>query len=295
MTLFKKERCIVFEDGKWLQPLSDPPGGVPQCREGDLKLMASLIQDVFRTGQARNLFVFGPPGTGKTVCARYLLREIQAHADETKVPVATAYVNAGSTRNPYYTMLEIVKQLGLTVPDSGWQLFRLKRAFENLLKDKSVVVAIDEVESILFKEKEPLVYYLNRQPKTTLILISNRIQEVAQLPERSLSTLQPKIISLEPYTQDEIYEILKARAEHAFKPNVISDELLKTIAEATASLADIRLGLSILLTAGLSAERDGRTTIDSEDVEYAMSSESKLKVLKKIDELTKRIERRKKC
>ena len=287
MKLFKTERRLVFEDAKWLQPLSDPPEGVPQCREDDLQLMASFVQDVFRTGQARNLFVYGPPGTGKTVCVRYLLKEIQEHGDETKVPVTTAYVNAGSTRNPYYTLLEIVKQLDLTVPESGWQLFRLKRAFENLLKNKAAVIAIDEVESILFKEKEPLVYYLNRQPKITLILVSNKIQDIAQLPPRTLSTLQPKVINLKPYTQDEIYEILKTRAQHAFNPGALSDDLLKTIAEATSSLTDIRLGLSMLLTAGLSAEQDGRTKVNREDVEYAIKSESKLELLHEIDVLTK--------
>lgn len=292
MTLFETKKGSVFEDAAWLQPLSDPPGGLPLCRDDILKLMASHVSEVFRTGRARNLFIWGPPGTGKTLCAQYLLKEIQKHAEATKAMVATAYVNAGRTRNPYCTMLEIVKQFDSTVPDAGWQLFRLKRAFENVLKDRAVVVAIDEVESILFKEKEPVVYYLNRQPRTTLILISNKLSQITQLPERSLSTLQPNPLYLEPYTQAEIFKILKARAARAFKPDAIADELLETVAKTTENLADIRLGLSILLTAGQLAEQAGRVRINRGDIESATKDAQTIKDLTTMDVLRKRIKKR---
>jgi cell division control protein 6 len=292
MPLFETVKSSIFEDAAWLDPLSDPPGGMPLCRDGDLKLMASYVSEVFKIGRARNLFIWGPPGTGKTVCAQYLLKEIQKHAEETKASVAVAYVNAGRTRTTYYTLLEIVRQLGLAVPDVGWQFFRLKRAFENMLKDRAVVLAVDEVESILFKEKEPLVYYLNRQPKTTLILISNKLSQVTQLPERCMSTLQPKTINLEPYVEAEVFKILKARAECAFKLGAISDELLETVAKATANMADIRLGLSMLLTAGQSAERAGRVEINRKDVEFAINGAERIRDLMKLEVLRKRIKKR---
>jgi len=294
MTLFEAKCSRIFKDAKWLQPLSDPPEGKPLCRDWDLKFMADFLAEVFRTSQARNLFIYGKPGTGKTVCVQYLLREIQKYASVIKANVLAVYVNAGRTRTPYYTLLEIVKGLGLTVPDSGWQMFRLKRAFEDVVKDKAVVIAIDEVDSILFKEKEPLVYYLNRQPKTTLILVSNKIEDAAQLPERVLSTLQPKIIMLEPYTKEEAEKILKERAEHAFQRDVISEDLISAAAEAASNLADIRIGFSILLSAGLTAERAGRVKIEAKDYESAIKSESKLEALKKIDALKKQLQKLKK-
>lgn len=231
MTLFEVKTSRIFKDAKWLQPLSDPPDSKPLCRDSDLELMADFLSDVFRTGQARNLFIYGKPGTGKTVCVQYLQTEINKHAQKTKAPVSALYVNASRTRTPYYTMVEIVTGLGLKVPNAGWQMFRLKRAFETMLNDRAVVIAIDEVDAVLRKEKEPLIYYLNRQPKTTLILVSNRIEDASQLPERLLSTLQPKIIMLEPYTKEETYKILKERAEHAFQQEAITEELISMVAE----------------------------------------------------------------
>jgi cell division control protein 6 len=291
MTLFENAPSRIFKDAGWLQPLSDPPGGKPLCREGDLELMASFLSEIFRCGQARNLFIYGKPGTGKTVCVRYLLSEINKHVEETKTLVSAVYVNAGRTRTPYYTMLEIVKGLGWDVPNAGWQMFRLKQAFEHMLSDKSVVVAIDEVDSIIFKEKEPLVYYLNRQPKATLILISNKIEDATQLPERALSTLQPKLLQLEPYTFKETKKILKERVERAFQPSVISDKLLNTVAKTASKTGDVRLGFSILLSAGHVAEGAGKSKIEAEDVQSAVESETRVEMLKKIDEIKKQIEK----
>jgi cell division control protein 6 len=294
LTLFEEKPCRIFRDASWLQPLSPPPSGAPLCREKDLRFMATFLSDVFRTGQARNLFIFGKPGTGKTLCVQYLLREIEKHAKDKGIPVLEVYVNAGRARTPYYAMLEIVKGLGLNAPSAGWQMFRLKQAFEGLLKDKSVVVAIDEVDAILQKEKEPLIYYLNRQPKTTLILISNRIEDAAQLPERLLSTLQPKLVGLDPYKPEEAKAILLDRVKHAFQPDTISENLLDVVANLTSEVGDVRLGFSILLSAGQSAERDERTSITTEDVKSAIENEKTTEILKAIGQLKKRLEKRKK-
>jgi cell division control protein 6 len=294
MALFQDRETRIFNDARWLQPLSNPPGGKPLCREADLKVMAAFLSEIFRAGQARNLFIYGKPGTGKTVCVRHLLSQIRKHARQTKDPVMATYVNAGRTRTPYYTMLEIVKGLGFEVPEAGWQMFRLKQAFERLLGERSIVVAVDEVDSIIFKEKEPLVYYLNRQPETTLILISNRIEDATQLPERALSTLHPRLLLLKPYTFEETKKILGERVEHAFQPGVISNKLLNKVAVRTSKTGDIRLGFSILLSAGHAAETAGKSKIDAEDVESAVESETRVETLKKLDEIKKQVEKFKK-
>lgn len=292
LQLFKDEPRKILKDASLLQPLSPPQNGVPLCRESDLRLMAGFLSGVFGSGQARNLFIYGKPGTGKTLCVQYLLSEINRYAKEKGAPVLTVYVNAGRTRTPYYTMHEIVKGLGLKAPEAGWQMFRLKQAFEHVLREKSVVIAVDEVDSILQKEKEPLVYYLNRQPKTTLILISNKIEDATQLPERLLSTLQPKLIQLDPYTPEEAKTILLDRVKNAFQPDVIPEKLIDKVAKLTSENGDIRFGLSTLLTAGSMAEKAGRTKITDEDIQSAIKSEKTTEILKAIGELKKRFEKR---
>jgi cell division control protein 6 len=289
MSLFTSENSSILQEPKWLQPLSDPPGGKPVCRDADLELMARHLADLFRNGQARNLFIYGRPGTGKTVCVRYVLCEVTRHASETDAAVQTAYVNAGKTRTPYYTMAEIVKQLGISLPSAGWQMFRLKHAFEGLLAEKSVLIAIDEVDSILFKEKEPLVYYLSRQPKTTLILISNSVDDVVKLQERALSTLQPVLINVGPYTREETKQILRERVERAYKAATIADKLLTMIAKIVCDVGDVRFGFRILLTAALSAEKARKQTIDADDVASAVEEENRVRKIKELEALRQKL------
>lgn len=285
MSLFTPKANSILIDPRWLQPLSDPPSGKPICREVYLKLMVRHLADLFTAGQARNLFIYGKPGTGKTACAKYVLGEAAKHASETHAPVLAAYVNAGKTRTPYYTLAEIVKQLGTNVPDSGWQMFRLKHVLESLLVEKSLLLAIDEVDSILFKEKEPLVYYLSRQPKTTLILISNDVDDVVKLPERALSTLQPVLIYAEPYTVEEVAQILRERVNRAFKPDAVADKLLVAVAKAICDVGDIRFGFRVLLSAALLAEKGRRQTVEADDIASAVKEENRVGRIRELEAL----------
>ena len=289
MTLFDDSPRRIFKDTRWLQPLSNPPEDKPLCRKADMKQIAGFISQVFSAGQSRNIFICGRPGTGKTVCIRHLLDEVNKHAQDTGISVTGVYVNAGRTRTPYYTMLEIVECLGLKVPDAGWQMFRLKRAFENILRKKAVVIAVDEVDAILLKEREPIIYYLNRQTKVTLILISNKMEDASKLPERALSTLQPQLVILKPYTLEQIETILKKRIEYAFQPQVISDKLLNIVAKKASEKGDIRLAFSILLSAGLSAEKANRSKITIGDIESAVKNEAVIGTIKEIGALTKKL------
>jgi len=292
LKLFEKSGGGIIVDAKWLQPLSDPPGVKPLCREWDLKFMASNISGIFETGKGRNLLIFGEPGTGKTLCVRYLLNETRKHAEALGVQVGVVYVNAGKTRTPYYTMLEVVKCLGVNAPNSGWQMHRLKQKFKAVTEEKPVLIAIDEVETLLLKEREPIVYYLSRQPNTTLILICNELEDAVALPDRALSTLQPELLSLEPYTPEEATVILKERAEKALKPGAIQEKLIEAIAEVTAKIGDIRAGFSFLLSAALNAEEAGRKRIKTEDLESALKRETRVKRIKELLARKEALERR---
>lgn len=285
MTLFNNKRGDIVKDPSWLQSLSDPPRAKPLYREAELRTIAAFLRGVFTAGQGANLFISGPPGTGKTLCVRYLLREIQRHARKHHAAVQTAYVNAGKTRTPYSTLWDIVKVLGVTVPDSGWQMFRLKQAFEHRLTDAAVVIGLDEVDALLLKQREPLIYYLNRQPRTTLLLVSNTLTDAATLPPRLLSTLQPKLLTLEPYAADDVKAILQERVQRALQPNAVSDVLLGVVAEATARATDIRLGFTILLSAAQFAEERGKAKIEVDDVERAVGSDTMTALVARLHEL----------
>jgi len=281
----------IFRDKSWLQPSSDPPSRLPLGRDREVKALASSISDALQGGAGRNVFMFGKPGTGKTLCVHYVLDEARRYAEERSLAVFTVYVNAGRTRSPYYTMLEIVRAMGVAVPASGWQMARLKQVFEKTKGDKPIITAVDEVDALLLKQREPLIYYLNRQPNVTLILVSNRFEDTATLPERALSTLQPRLLMLEAYTAEEAKAILAERVEKAFRPGVLSEDLLNLVAEVSSKTGDIRDGFHILLSAGLQAERDGCSKLEPRHLEAAVKSETIIDWFKERLERARRLKR----
>ena len=179
--------------------------------------------------------------------------------------VLVVYVkNGGKTRSPYFTLLEIVRKIGVRAPASGWQFSRLKQEFEKVRDDRPIVIAIDEFESLIFKQREPLIYYLNRQPKVTLILISNKFEDIAGLPKRAKSTLQPLPIKFDGYGSDVAKKILVERIEEAFQPGAVEEKFIDWLAEIPSEVGDIRICFNILLTAGLLAECEGKKQLERE-------------------------------
>lgn len=259
----------VFRDVGWLQPLSPSPSGVPVGREAELRAIAACLADVFKCGVGRNVFVYGRPGTGKTFCVRYVLDRVLAFVEAKGLDVLVVYVNVGKTRGPYFTLLEIVRAVGVDAPSSGWQFSRLKEEFERIRADKPIIVAIDEFESLIFKQREPLVYYLNRQPKVTLVLISNKFEDISGLPGRAKSSLQALPIEFEGYGKDVAKKILMERVEKAFQPGVVEEKFVDWLAEFPSKVGDIRVCFNILLTAGLLAEYEGKTKLESEHFKNA--------------------------
>ncbi len=259
----------VFADLRWLQPTSEPPDPFPVGREEYVHSLSLLLAPALRGGAGRNVYVAGVPGTGKTLTVRYVLGQLNEHVREAGLPVHVAYVNAGRTRSPYFTLLEIARSLGVDAPASGWQFSRLKMEFEASRGSEPMVIAIDEADALLFKVREPLIYYLNRQENMTLILISNRWDDLVGLPPRARSTLQLAPLIFEPYTAEEAKRILQERAVRAFKIGAVNDETLDEAAALSAEMHDLRAGFNLLLTAGLLAEGQARSQVDLVDLERA--------------------------
>jgi cell division control protein 6 len=266
-TVSKKTESNVFADPSWVQPTSDPPNLFPVGRELYVESLRSLLEPALRGGAGRNVFVVGPPGTGKTLTIRFVLEQLKEHVKNATQSVGVVFVNAGRTRNPYHTLVEILKALGVDVPPAGWQLGRMKDEFERQRENRAIVIAIDEADSLVSKTREQLLYYLNRQEKVTLLLITNQWDDLSKLPARARSTLQLAPLIFEPYTKEEAKRILMERCALAFKPGAVDDEVVEIAAAFAAGIRDIRAGFNLLSTAGLLAESEGRSKVDLVDLE----------------------------
>ncbi|MBI2183711.1 MAG: orc1/cdc6 family replication initiation protein [Thaumarchaeota archaeon] len=252
----------ILADTKYLEPLSDPPSGKPIGREVELGFISEVASGKWK----RNLIIFGPPGCGKTFCVKYTFKH---SVDEN---VRCVYVNAGKTRTPYYTLSEILRDLGVNVPFSGWQMARLKQEFEWATRELHVVVAIDEAEVVLNSDDESIAYWFTRQPNVNLILIINDVSGIKMLPKRVKSTLAAFPIMFRNYSKDVAKSILKERFDKALAKDSFDEKWLDGFAGATSRLGDLRTSFQVTLTAAKMAEAKSQDKINDDDFEVAVKT-----------------------
>lgn len=249
----------IFAEANYLEPLSDPPGSKPIGREKEIRLIGEVASGKWK----RNLVVCGPPGCGKTLCVKYALK----HA--TGEGVKSVYVNAGKTRTPYYTLCEILREFGVDVPFSGWQMARLKQEFEWATRELQAVVAIDEAEVVLDSADESIAFWFTRQSNVNLILIMNSIGAVKMLPQKVRSTLSPFPIGFAHYSKELAKEILKQRLDKALVKDALEEKWVDAMAELASKRGDLRTAYQMVLTAAKIAEANGRDKIEREDFDLA--------------------------
>ncbi|MEM3875976.1 MAG: hypothetical protein QXP35_02775, partial [Candidatus Micrarchaeaceae archaeon] len=139
---------------------------------------------------------------------------------------------------------------------------------------KLFIVALDEIDMI--KDLDDLIYTLTRvnsdikKGGVSLIGISNKISFKDILDSRSLSSLYETELVFAPYYSDELYAIIKDRANIGFFENIIDDETLRFIAASAAKEGgDARFSLKILTKAG---ELSEELNLDSITIEQAKHS-----------------------
>ena len=71
------------------------------------------------------------------------------------------------------------------------------------------------------------------------------------------------------------------------KTTLTYTQLVNIIAEAASKTEDIRIAFSIPLTAALIAEKHGKTKIKSDNINFAINSETRVEQLKELDSTKK--------
>jgi len=145
-----------------------------------------------------------------------------------------------------------------------------------------IVLILDEIDQAVKKISDGFLYNLTRmnselsKTQISVVGISNDLTFLDNLDPRIRSSLSEEEIVFPPYNALQIQDILKKRAELAFKEKVIQEGVIeKCAAYAAREHGDARRALDLLRIAGELAERDN----------------SKKVFLKHIDEANDKIER----
>lgn len=258
----------VFKDERTLD-LSYIPPRLPH-RESEYKILARVFRSIYDEpgSMTSKATIVGSTGVGKTVLARRFCDDIEKICRDKGIKLYSIYVNAQEFRgSPHLILTEVSSKIALNLPSRGFSseeiLSFILKALEE--KDCYLLLALDEVEALISSRGLKLLTSLSRlyemqmgsKQRVHTILIVRDPKALHSLSTPILETLQGYVLDLHSYTKSEIYDIVKYRAELAFKGDAISDEALKLVTDICASSGNIRWAVELLLKAGRYADSIG--------------------------------------
>ncbi|HZX34110.1 MAG TPA: AAA family ATPase [archaeon] len=280
----------VFLDERLLYP-EFVPERLPH-REKHIEALAYCFEPLLKGRKPFNLFIAGPTGVGKTVCAKYVLRQLEEYSDRAK----SIYLNCFEFNSRSSVLSSIANFVGAALPRRGLAVDEIfSKLLESLKKcGFTPIVVLDEVDQLLLSENsQKILYDLLRvveyeKQRIGIAMISNEAALTARLDPRVRSSMAEQTILFEPYTPQQLKGILAERAELAFVKGALEKDVLNVAAAHAAKLGgDARIALESLLKAGRLAEKENSGTVSLKHLEQAFSSVDSASLLKGFKHLGK--------
>ncbi len=267
-------RILLHEET--LEPSFVPPKLVR--RDTELQLLYRRYREALGRGLPYHLLLTGGIGSGKTAIARRLADDLERGGRLRDLPVRATYVNCWRRASDRTVMLDLLRSVGTSLPDRGYGLSEMLDVFEQGLRRAPAhhLILLDEAAALV-KQGTKLVYLLSRSREVELGSISLVLVAAEDLlpyldaASRSSFGVTRRL-ALAPYDQEDLTEILAARAEIALRPGSVSREILGQIARVAGRGGDARFALELLLNAARSAEDAGESEVTSEHVRRGKGS-----------------------
>jgi len=260
--------------------ISFTPETIPH-REKQINDLGRILAPVLKGGRPSNVFIYGRPGTGKTLISRFVGSELEKISNLNGQNIKVLYVNCKMKKiadTEYRLIAELSKELGKEVPFTGLPTDQVYRAFFESLEDKkqTIILIIDEIDALVQKTGDEILYNLTRinqslkNSKLSLIGITNNLSFIESLDPRVKSSLSEEELIFPPYNALQLQDILKTRASIAFIPGTLEDGVIeKCAALAAQEHGDARRALDLLRVAGELAERNSEEKVIINHVDVA--------------------------
>ncbi len=234
-------------------------------RGNELQVMADAVKPLLRKRQPVNLLIHGNSGTGKTSCAKAIMRQLSEHSSA----VLPVYANCWESPTRAAVFGRIIEAMQLPLPRRGLAVDEL---FDRLLQyaksySRPVLLVLDELDGL---EEQELLYSIARANERPGVLfgiigITNNSEFLAKLDPRVRSSLRFSELTFPEYNEEQLFWILKDRAVMGLAPNVWDDKLLTKIARSVDD-GSARIALSKLWKAARHAEDLDRPRITLQDL-----------------------------
>ncbi len=284
-----KERKKIFKNKEVLTDRFTPDQILH--RDSQIEALAKILAPALHMEKPSNIFIFGKPGTGKTLVTRYVTSNLKKVAEEEKVPLDILYVNCKMRKvsdTEYRVLATLVKLLGKDVPATGLPTDEIYRIFFETLDERKrvAIIIFDEIDELVKKIGDNFLYNFTRINENlqnaivSLIGISNDVTFIDNLDPRVKSSLSEEEIIFPPYDAEQLKDILWQRAKMAFHEGAVDDMVIsKCAAYAAKEHGDARRALDLLRVSGEIAEREGAPKVMLEHVDKALEKIERDRVL----------------
>ncbi|MEM4053281.1 MAG: orc1/cdc6 family replication initiation protein [Ignisphaera sp.] len=266
----------IFRNREVLHP-DYIPDTLPH-RENEIRKLAEHLLVSAQGMRPSNVLIYGLTGTGKTVVVKYVVSKLKEKASSLNKRLDYAYVNTRKLDTTYRVIASIAQSIGLRVPHTGLAISEVYRRYINALDSWGGlhIIVLDEVDYYVKREGDDLIYKLVRaneelsKAKIVLIGITNDVNFIENLDPRVRSSMGEIEMVFPPYNAEQLFTILKQRAELAFNQGVIEDGVISYCsALAAREHGDARRALDLLRVSGEIAEREGAERVTIEHVKKA--------------------------
>jgi len=254
-------------------------------RDAQMRFLTQLfrfsVENPFSTSQ--RVLITGDVGTGKTVLSQRFGADLVKAAKNRKINLQYAHVNCREAKGSLFMIIKrVLTQFEPEFPKRGFAPEELLHTLMDVLDDKNMhlILALDELENLIRTEGTNPIYNLTRiqeervgKPiRLSLICILREQEYLQKLDKSTIDTLQRNIVKLDKYSSLQLIEILRDRAESAFKENIVSDEALQLVSDIGGQSGDARYSIELLWRAGKYADSENAKHVSTEHVRKAAGS-----------------------
>lgn len=239
-------------------------------RDKEFRLLCNHFQPFAQGKAVRHIWIHGPPGTGKTSVVRSLLNEM-----EDRHGVVCAFVNCWDAGSFYSILDKLIYDFRILGAERVNAYFKLE-SLEKHLGSRGLLLALDEIDRLPNREREAAIYNFCGLSHAALICISNSRYSYFTSDGRVRSRLDALLVDFPSYTNREIQDIVRYRAEWSLSAGAASDQILGRISRISGG--DARVAVQTLREAASRAEIEGESTIT---FRHLQESQSKAKETKR--------------
>ena len=242
-------------------------------RDDQIRKIAKYWVDVLDDVTPSNVTLYGKTGTGKTAASKFAREQLIEAANNENIFVKIEYIRCTDFTTEYQVIARLCNRLGRNVPNRGWTKAEVVKAFRDLFitnafgRKLHLIVILDEIDILLGKDGDGILYTLTRTDNVAVLSISNYLDFKNLISPRVTSSLNDKEIIFPPYGAGQLSDILTERALLSFHDDILDDDVIPLCsAMAAKEEGDARYALDLLKNAGELAFDENSEKVTSKHV-----------------------------